>query len=298
MSTQLILLFGVLIGLLILLIAGPWLRRRIAPVRRHPDFGNPAIQDVTEIFTNRIRAPGTRPILRGSELAQQYKGRDPAPRNATIELYSGELACIVGENGAGKSTLLRMLALDEAPKYGEVYIEEEPLWRAPARRRTDMRARGISFIHPPQDNFGLMPWSPVRNIAHWLIRLDGENARAAEVRARIALSQVNGPHDVLRQALWDQQIDFNKKNFSGGQLARIAIAGAIALNRPICLADESMATLDPESQIQVLELFRQMANSGISVTVVAHVGDEHLLQQHFDRILRVGSGRQQQAARP
>lgn len=253
-------------------------------------------QDVVEIFNRGAPASRGRPVLRGVGLGQQYKGRPPILRNANVQLFPGELVCIVGENGRGKSTLLRMLALDEAPKHGDLTIFGESAWKKSARWRTDMRARGISFIHPPQDSFGLMPWSPVRNIAHWLTRLDDVDVREADARARHALSRVDQPRDILPESRWDQQIDFNRKNFSGGQLARIAIAGAIALGRPICLADEPMATLDPESQIQVLRLFREMAQAGTCVVVVAHVGDDKLLEQHFDRILRVGPAPGRRAA--
>ena len=287
MSTELILFFGALGALLALLIAWP----RLWPARgsrTNPGFGDPRFQDVTEIFNRLTRNPRTPPILSGVQLAQQYKGRDPVLRNAWIELYPGELVCIVGLNGKGKSTLLKMLALDEKPKHGEIAIGNVSVWSQSARWRTDMRARGISFIHPPQDSFGLMPWSPVRNIMHWLIRLDGEDFGVAETRARAALARVNRPPSALPEERWDERIDIGKKNFSGGQLARIAIAGAIALQRPICLADEPMATLDPDARIEILRLFREMANSDISVAVVAHVDDQHLLETYFDRILRVG----------
>ena len=288
MSTGLILFFGVLGGLLVLLIVVPPIRKRRASSRGHPAFGYPHPQDVTVIFDNGSRGSHTQPILRGFELAQQYKGRDPVLRNAQIDLFPGELVCIVGENGRGKSTLLKMLALDETPKHGEISIGNVSVWHESARWRTDMRARGISFIHPPQDSFGLMPWSPERNIIHWLIRLDGADYGTAKRRARAALTRVNRPADVLPPKRWSEPIDISRKNFSGGQLARIAIAGAIALQRPICLADEPLATLDPDARIEVLRLFREMADSGVSVAVVAHVEDQHLLEQSFDRILRVG----------
>ena len=179
------------------------------------------------------RGSTPQPILQGFELAQQYKGRDTVLRNAQIDLYPGELVCVVGENGRGKSTLLKMLTLDETPKHGEISIGNVSVWNESARWRTDMRARGISFIHPPQDSFGLMPWSPERNIMHWLIRLDGANYGTAKRRARAALTRVNRPADVLPPKRWSEPIDIGRKNFSGGQLARIAIAGAIALQRPI-----------------------------------------------------------------
>ncbi len=286
MSTGLVLFFAAVVCALLLLVAGPrlWMRRTARP---HPAF-DPTAQSVTTIFDRGARNPRIQPILRGSELAQQYKGRTPVLTNARIELYPGELICIVGLNGKGKSTLLKMLALDEKPKHGEIWIGNESVWNQSARWRTDMRARGISFIHPPQDSFGLMPWSPVRNIMHWLIRLDGEKFKDAEQRARTALARVNRPPTSLPAKDWDESIDITRKNFSGGQLARIAIAGAIALQRPICLADEPMATLDPDARIEVLQLFRDMADSGVSVAVVAHVDDQHLLETHFDRILRVG----------
>ncbi len=288
MSTGLILFFGVLGGLLVLLIVVPPIRKRRTSSRGQPSFGYPHPQDVTVIFDSGSRGSHIQPILQGSELAQQYKGRDPVLRNAQIDLYPGELVCIVGENGRGKSTLLKMLALDETPKHGEISIGNVSVWNVSARWRTDMRARGISFIHPPQDSFGLMPWSPERNIMHWLIRLDGADYGTAKRRARAALTRVNRPADVLSSKRWSEPIDISRKNFSGGQLARIAIAGAIALQRPICLADEPLATLDPDARIEVLRLFREMADSGVSVAVVAHVEDRHLLEQYFDRILRVG----------
>jgi ABC-type lipoprotein export system ATPase subunit len=296
MSIGLILLFGAVGSLLALLIVVPPIRARRAPSQGHPTFGYPQPQDVTEIYDRGARDPHARPILQGYELAQQYKGRPPVLKNSRIELFPGELVCIVGENGRGKSTLLKMLALDETPKHGDILIGGVSVWKESARWRTDMRARGISFIHPPQDSFGLMPWSPERNIMHWLIRLDGSDYGSAKQRARAALDRVDRPRGVLPATRWSESIDISRKNFSGGQLARIAIAGAIALQRPICLADEPLATLDPDARIEVLRLFREMADSGVSVAVVAHVEDQHLLEQYFDRILRVGPAPGQQTS--
>jgi len=131
MSNELIALFGVVVCALLVLIAWPRLQLGRAS-RPHPAF-DPTAQSVTTIFDRGARNPRLQPILRGSELAQQYKGRDPVLTNAQIELYPGDMVCIVGLNGRGKSTLLKMLALDEKPRHGEITIDGMSAWNQSGR---------------------------------------------------------------------------------------------------------------------------------------------------------------------
>lgn len=218
------------------------------------------------------------PILVASRISKTLRPGVLAVQEASITLHCGELTSIVGESGCGKSTLVRILALQDHPDPGHgclrIFGHDVAYLNQP--QRDWLRAEALHYV--PQELFGLLNRSPVENVAYWLVRLDGVDRSLAEALARQALDAVELPR---------QSFDQGISTLSGGQKARVAIAGALARQRPIFLADEVLPSLDAHSARHVLKLFRDLAAQGMAVGVVIHHQDD--LSRYFDREVRIGA---------
>jgi putative ABC transport system ATP-binding protein len=211
------------------------------------------------------------PIIRLEHISKRFANGNLGLHDVSLELYAGEVACIVGENGHGKSTLMNVLALSDANVSGRVIVQGQDVSQLSRRERDDVRGRRIEYI--PQKGFGLVAKSPVNNIARWLRDCDNVAWRTAQQEARKALQAVGLPEETFR---------LRADKLSGGEQARVAIAKALARNRPILLGDEIFSPVHYDSYAPLINLLRQMASRGISVAVIVQ-GDK--LPEYFDRVL-------------
>lgn len=169
----------------------------------------------------------------------------------------GEVTAIIGPNGAGKTTLLRVLAGLLPPAEGQVVLDGLPLPHWPRRRL----ARVLAYV--PQDRtvhwaltcravvaLGRLPFQP---------RGAGESAAdAAAIAAALAAMDVGG---LQRRPVTE---------VSGGELARVLVARALAQEPSVLIADEPAAGLDPAHQLALFGCFGRLAASGRSVVVALH----------------------------
>ena len=223
------------------------------------------------------------PVLVAKRLAFATRGtrsRKILLHNATLDLYPGEVACIVGTNGSGKSTLMKMLALNEKPTSGSLTICGQSTTDMGGSDLDDVRARCIHYL--PQDGLGLLGVSPIENITRILKRLDGIEGNQARDIAERSLARTGLPTSYFDKRLADHP-------FSGGERARIAVACALASARPICLADEILGPLDDLSVDLILTLFRELArDSNTSVAIIVHQLSLEKREAYFDRTLIIG----------
>lgn len=195
-------------------------------------------------------------------------------RGVSAHLRGGALVGILGPNGAGKSTLVRAL-VGLLPARGRVLLDDRPL---SAMTRAEV-ARHIAYL--PQGQALHWPLSVERLVA--LGRLPhlgpfsrvGETDRQAIARA-MALAEVT--HLAGRIAT----------ELSGGERARVLLARALAVEAPVLVADEPLASLDPEHQLHGMELLRERAREGGLVVAVLH--DLGLAQRFCDRVLVLADG--------
>ena len=191
----------------------------------------------------------------------------------SLALGAGEFVALVGPNGAGKTTLLRAIA-GLIASAGMVRINSEPLAGLSLRKR----ARRMSYM--PQN--GTLAWSMrVRDVVA-IGRLPHEGRRHGEQDARIidAAMQACGV-DHLATRMSDQ--------LSGGEKVRVMLARALAVEAPILLFDEPVASLDPSQQLAVMDLLRAQAEAGRIVIVVLH--DLALAVRYASRALVLCDGR-------
>ncbi len=194
----------------------------------------------------------------------------------SVDVGAGEFVAVLGPNGSGKSTLLRLLAGILAPDHGSVSIAGQALDQLPARAR----ARRIAVV--PQALQSL-PEIRVRDFV-----CGGRYAylsfwRSADTGDRRAVDQAMQLADVADCG------DRLLCELSGGQRQRVLIARALAQAADLMLFDEPTVSLDPEHQIQVARLVRDLASGGKTVVFVTH--DLNLASQFADRVVLLDAGR-------
>jgi len=190
-----------------------------------------------------------------------------------IDIYRGDVVCLIGPSGCGKSTFLRCLNHLEIPTGGSIKFEgmEVDDTHIDAVRQK----MGMVFQH-----FNLFPHLTVKKnlcLAPTLLKL--KNHEEAEQRAMELLTRVG---------LADKA-DAYPKSLSGGQQQRIAIARALAMDPDVILFDEPTSALDPEMVGEVLDVMRKLAEEGMTMVIVTH--EMGFAREVGDRLLFVDDGR-------
>ncbi|MDO8828170.1 cell division ATP-binding protein FtsE [Methylophaga sp.] len=198
-------------------------------------------------------------MIRFEQVYKRYESQHEALSGLSFELLSGEMAFLTGHSGAGKSTLLKLIALIERSSHGQVIVNNQnlnrlPKWKIPYYRRKI----GLVF----QDHNLLHDRTVFDNVALPLI-IAGENHREIGRRVRAALDKVGllGKERSLPIAL------------SGGEQQRVGIARAVVNRPPVLLADEPTGNLDPELSREIMHLFEQFNQVGVTVFIASHDQD-------------------------
>nr|VFJ44711.1 MAG: cell division transport system ATP-binding protein [Candidatus Kentron sp. FW]VFJ50447.1 MAG: cell division transport system ATP-binding protein [Candidatus Kentron sp. FW] len=197
-----------------------------------------------------------------------------ALRNVTFEMQAGEMAFLTGHSGAGKSTLLRLIAVIERSTQGQVIVAGENLSRIPRRRIPRFRRRvGVVF----QSHRLLMDRTVFDNVALPLV-ISGHPHRDIARRVHAALDKVG---------LLPKRSSYPIM-LSGGEQQRVGIARGVVNKPPILLADEPTGNLDPELSREIMLLFRQFNQFGVTVLIATH--DIMLIEQMKCRVLTLQNG--------
>ena len=171
-------------------------------------------------------------------------------------IKKGEVVAIIGPSGCGKSTFLRSLNMLETPTEGHVYFHDTDLTDKSVNINQIREKMGMVF-----QNFNLFPNMTVKkNIMLAPVQLKVMTEQEAEKRAYELLDRVG-----LRDKA-DQYPDM----LSGGQKQRVAIARSMAMGPEVMLFDEPTSALDPEMVGEVLEIIKELAESGMTMLIVTH----------------------------
>ena len=183
-------------------------------------------------------------------------GNNHVLNGITQDIRKGEKVVIIGPSGSGKSTFLRCLNLLEVPTSGHIIFEGTDLTDKNIDINAIRRKMGMVFQH-----FNLFPNMTVRrNITLAPVRTGFMKQEEADIEAERLLSRVG----LLEKA------DAYPASLSGGQKQRIAIVRALAMNPDMLLFDEPTSALDPEMVGEVLEVMKELADSGMTMAVVTH----------------------------
>lgn len=177
-------------------------------------------------------------------------------RGVNYHIHSGEKIVIVGPSGSGKSTFLRCLNLLEIPTGGEIWFDGQEITDSKTDIDEVRRHMGMVF-----QNFNLFN-------NHTII----DNITLAPVKLKL-MSKEEAAENALklleRVGLKDKA-DAYPSQLSGGQKQRIAIVRSLAMSPKVMLFDEPTSALDPEMVGEVLEVMRELAETGMTMVVVTH----------------------------
>lgn len=213
-------------------------------------------------------------MLKFDKVSKRYPETGDVLRNISFHLQHGEMAFLTGHSGAGKSTLLKLIAVIERSSRGQILLDGHNLNHAKDRQIPYLR-RKIGLIF--QDYKLLQDRTVFDNVALPLL-IAGYGRHEVSRRVRAALDKVGllGRERKYPLAL------------SGGEQQRVGIARAVVNKPPMILADEPTGNLDPELSAEIMHLFEQFQQVGVTVLIASH--DISLISQMNYRVLKLDHG--------
>lgn len=198
----------------------------------------------------------------------------PVLKDVTLHVEEGEYVAIMGPSGSGKSTLMNIVGCLDLPTKGEYRLDGVDVLLQKENELADIRLNKIGFVF---QTFQLLPrQTALENVALPLIYAGiskkERNRLAAEALDRVGLSD---------------RLSFVPNQLSGGQKQRVAIARAMVNKPKILLADEPTGALDSKSGKQVMELFAQLNEEGVTVIMITHDSE---IARHAGRTVDIFDG--------
>lgn len=213
-------------------------------------------------------------MLEFDNVSMRYQEVGDVLRNVSFRLTKGEIAFLTGHSGAGKSTLFKLIAMIERGNRGKIMFNKRDLSQIRSSQIPYIRREmGLIF----QDYKLLNDRTVFDNVALPLVIM-GYSAKEINGLVRAALSKVGllGKERKLPLTL------------SGGEQQRVGIARAVVHKPLIILADEPTGNLDPELSAEIMYLFEQFQNVGVTVLIATH--DISLISTLNHRVLRLDHG--------
>ena len=212
-------------------------------------------------------------ILEIQDLCKSF-GDHEVLKGISTTIRKGDVLALIGPSGCGKSTFLRSLNLLEIPTSGHVLFEG-----------TDMTDKSVDINHVREkigmvfQQFNLFPNMTIKeNIMLAPVKLNKMTREEAEKKAM----------ELLKRIGLSDKADAYPSQLSGGQKQRIAIVRSLAMNPDIILFDEPTSALDPEMVGEVLEVMKELANSGMTMVVVTH--EMAFAKEVSDRVVFMDQG--------
>lgn len=198
----------------------------------------------------------------------------PVLKDVSFSVEEGEYVAIMGPSGSGKSTLMNIIGCLDTPTSGTYFLKGVDISGRSDSEMSKIRNKSIGFVF---QNFNLLPkQSAVENAALPLL-YSGVPRKERRERAKAALEKVG----------LEDRLEFKPTQLSGGQKQRVAIARAIVTKPDILLADEPTGALDTASGLQVMELFKQLNQEGMTVIMITHDPD---IAAHAHRVMTIRDG--------
>ena len=173
-----------------------------------------------------------------------------------IDIYKGDVVCVIGASGSGKSTFLRCLNLLEQPTDGSIYFDGIDLTNSKVDLNLHRQKMGMVF-----QQFNLFPHLTIlKNLTLAPMMLKKVPKEEAEAKALALLARVG---------LADRAESYPGQ-LSGGQKQRVAIVRALCMEPEVMLFDEPTSALDPEMVGEVLDVMKELAKEGMTMVVVTH----------------------------
>ena len=221
-------------------------------------------------MANVIEARGLEKVYRmGSTEVRALRGVD-------VTIGAGEMVAIMGTSGSGKSTLMNILGCLDRPTRGSYTLDDVRVDELTKDQLADIRNRKLGFVF---QGFNLLArTSALENVE--LPLLYDRSGRKLDTRA-LATS-------ALERVGLGERLDHDPGELSGGQQQRVAIARALVTQPALLLADEPTGNLDTRTSMEVMALFQELNDEGVTVMLVTH---EHDIAEYAKRVIELRDGR-------
>ncbi|OLS38203.1 macrolide ABC transporter ATP-binding protein [Alkalihalophilus pseudofirmus] len=195
-------------------------------------------------------------------------------KNINFTVESGEFVAIMGPSGSGKSTLMNILGCLDKPSTGIYQLDGTDVLASREGALADIRNQQIGFVF---QTFHLLPrLSALQNVElpmiYSKVKKKERREKALEVLSKVGLSD---------------RVSFLPTRLSGGQKQRVAIARALVNEPKFILADEPTGALDSKSSAQILQLFKELNEEGVTIIMITH--DQEVADQ-ADRVVYIRDG--------
>jgi putative ABC transport system ATP-binding protein len=199
-----------------------------------------------------------------------------ALRGVELTVQAGEMIAVMGSSGSGKSTLMNILGCLDAPSGGSYVLDGVRVDGMSANQLADLRNQKLGFVF---QGFNLLArTSAIENVELPMLydrknRFHDTRQLATRALARVGLAE---------------RLDHHPSELSGGQQQRVAIARALVTSPTLLLADEPTGNLDSRTTVEIMALFQELNDQGITILLVTH---EPEVAQYAKRIVEVRDGR-------
>jgi putative ABC transport system ATP-binding protein len=186
----------------------------------------------------------------------------PAVRGVSLEIKRGEFVALMGASGSGKSTLMNILGCLDRPTAGHYILDGADVSGLDRDRLADIRNGKIGFVF---QNFNLLPRTSARENVELPLVYSSQRLTHSELREKA--------DRVLASVGLAGREDHYPSQLSGGQQQRVAIARALINQPEVLLADEPTGNLDSRTSVEIMAIFQQLNEHGITVVMVTHEPD-------------------------
>ena len=217
------------------------------------------------------------PQIRVENLTKVYTTGDVVVRalaGVSLTVQKGEFLAIMGSSGSGKSTLMNILGCLDKPTSGEYWLAGLEVSRLDKNALAEVRNRTLGFVF---QSFNLLSRTSALENVELPLLYQGVGSRERKARATRALERVG----------LGKRLDHVPNQLSGGQQQRVAIARALVGEPKVILADEPTGNLDSRTSLEVMALFQELGETGITVALVTHEPD---IAEYVSRVIVMRDG--------
>ncbi|HTX65088.1 MAG TPA: ABC transporter ATP-binding protein [Opitutaceae bacterium] len=204
----------------------------------------------------------TTAVVKIEDIHKTYDSGDVpvhAVRGVSLEIHRGEFVALMGASGSGKSTLMNLLGCLDRPTKGRYLLDDTDVSGLDRNQLADIRNQKIGFVF---QGFNLLARTTALENAE-LPMLYGERRASSRAMRERALRSL----EIVGLA---DRADHFPNQLSGGQQQRVAIARALVNDPEILLADEPTGNLDSKTSVEVMGVFQQLNDRGITIIMVTH----------------------------
>ena len=195
-------------------------------------------------------------------------------KNLSYDFHKGKVYALMGPSGSGKSTLLNLISLIDRPSLGSIKFNNNQINFNNKNKNDIFRAKNIGIVY--QQNNLLPDFTALENV--YLANLSIDNDREeARTKAKALLKKIG----------LSNRLNHFPSQLSGGECQRVSIARAIINDPEIILADEPTGALDTKTGEEIIGIFKELSNSGITVIIITH---DNSVAKKTSRIIEMKDG--------